>query len=150
QGAPGATSPHPAPSGPATGSEASTGSAAVAPDGAVLAAGQAPPDAQAGGALGLDACSVPSIATMTACLASPYRVIGTYLGGMNWACGYGNFSASWVSHTAAQGWRLAPLWVGRQASCSTISGVARINVSDAAAGGEAEARTAVVAAKKFG
>ena len=87
---------------------------------------------------------------MTKWLASPYRVMGTYLGGMNWACSYGNFTASWVSHTAAEGWRFAPLWVGRQAPCSTIPGVSKINPSDAAAEGESEARTAVASAKHFG
>lgn len=103
-----------------------------------------------GGGLGLDTCTVPSTSTMTKWLASPYRVIGTYLGGMNWACSYGNFSASWVSHTAAQGWRFVPLWVGRQAPCSTIRGVAKIKASDAAAEGASEARTAVASAQKFG
>ena len=103
-----------------------------------------------GSGLGLDTCTVPSTSTMTKWLASPYRVIGTYLGGMNWACSYGNFSASWVSHTAAQGWRFVPLWVGRQAPCSTIPGVAVINASQAAAEGESEARAAVGSAKKFG
>ena len=103
-----------------------------------------------GSGLGLDTCTVPSTSTMTKWLASPYRVIGTYLGGMNWACSYGNFSASWVSHTAAQGWRFVPLWVGRQAPCSTIPGVAVINASQADAEGESEARAAVGSAKKFG
>ena len=103
-----------------------------------------------GSGLGLDTCTVPSTSTMTKWLASPYRVIGTYLGGMNWACSYGNFSASWVSHTAAQGWRFVPLWVGRQAPCSTIPGVAVINPSQAAAEGQAEASSASASAKKFG
>jgi hypothetical protein len=103
-----------------------------------------------GSGLGFDTCTAPSTSTMTKWLASPYRVIGTYLGGMNWACSYGNFSASWVSHAAAQGWRFVPLWVGRQASCSTIPGVSKINVSDATAEGESEARAAVAAANKFG
>jgi Domain of unknown function (DUF1906) len=103
-----------------------------------------------GSGLGLDTCTVPSTSTMTRWLASPYRVIGTYLGGMNWACSYGNFSASWVSHTAAQGWRFVPLWVGRQAPCSTIPGVAVINPPQAAAEGQAEAGSASASAKKFG
>ena len=103
-----------------------------------------------GSGLGLDTCTAPSTSTMTKWLASPYRVIGTYLGGMNWACSYGNFSASWVSQAAAQGWRFAPLWVGRQAPCSTIPGVTVINASQAAAEGESEARAAVGSAKKFG
>ena len=103
-----------------------------------------------GSGVGLDTCTAPSTSTMTKWLASPYRVIGTYLGGMNWACSYGNFSASWVSQAAAQGWRFAPLWVGRQAPCSTIPGVTVINASQAAAEGESEARAAVGSAKKFG
>ncbi len=103
-----------------------------------------------GAGLAFDTCTAPSASTMTRWLASPYRVMGTYLGGMNWACSYGNFTASWVSHTAAEGWRFAPLWVGRQASCSTIPGVSKINPSDAAAEGASEARTAVASAKHFG
>ena len=103
-----------------------------------------------GSGVGLDTCTAPSTSTMTKWLASPYRVIGTYLGGMNWACSYGNFSASWVSQAAAQGWRFAPLWVGRQAPCSTIPGVTVINASQAAAEGESEARAAVGSARKFG
>jgi Domain of unknown function (DUF1906) len=103
-----------------------------------------------GSGLAFDTCTAPSTSTMTKWLASPYRVMGTYLGGMNWACSYGNFTASWVSQTAAEGWRFAPLWVGRQASCSTIPGVSKINPSDAAAEGESEARTAVASAKHFG
>ncbi len=123
---------------------------AVSSSGAESAAQSASVSSLIGSGLGFDTCSVPSTSTMSKWLASPYRIIGTYLGGMNWACGYGNFSASWVSHTAAQGWRFIPLWVGRQASCSTIPGVARISNSSATSQGEAEARAAVSAAKKFG
>ena len=103
-----------------------------------------------GSGLGLDTCSVPSIATMTSWLASPYRVIGTYLGGVNWACGYGNFSASWVQRAADEGWRFAPLWVGRQAPCWTIPTVAVIDPAHAAAEGRAEAVSAAAAASGFG
>ncbi len=103
-----------------------------------------------GGGLGLDTCSVPSIATMTAWLASPYRVVGTYLGGMNWACSFGNFSTSWVQHAANEGWRFVPLWVGRQAPCSTIPAVTTIDPAHAAAQGRAEAVSAVASAKAFG
>ena len=117
---------------------------------ATSSAQTSPLTSMVGSGLGLDTCTVPSTSTMTKWLASPYRVIGTYLGGMNWACGYGNFSASWVSHTAAQGWRFVPLWVGRQAPCSTIPGVAVINPSQAAAEGQAEATSAVASAKEFG
>lgn len=100
--------------------------------------------------LGFDACTAPSESTMKAWLASPYRVMGTYLGGVNWACSYGNFNADWVQQVAAEGWRFIPIWVGPQASCSTIQGAALINPADAAAEGTAEAASAVTTAQSFG
>jgi hypothetical protein len=133
---------------------ASTATSATAATSASAASSSAATSAAVTGLVGsglaFDTCTAPSTSTMTKWLASPYRVMGTYLGGMNWACSYGNFTASWVSQTAAEGWRFAPLWVGRQASCSTIPGVSKINPSDAAAEGGSEARTAVASAKHFG
>jgi hypothetical protein len=105
---------------------------------------------QRGSGLGFDACTAPSVATMTAWLASPFRVAGTYLGGVNWACGYGNFTSSWVSTVAAEGWRFMPVWVGPQAPCSTIPGAVLINPAQAAAEGQSEAASAVSAAAGFG
>ena len=106
--------------------------------------------AQHGTGLGFDTCTVPSAATMTAWLASPFRVAGTYLGGVNWACGYGNFTQAWVSQVAAEGWRFIPVWVGPQAPCSTIPGIVKINPAQAAAEGQSEAASAVSAAGGFG
>ena len=103
-----------------------------------------------GTGLGFDTCTVPSAATMTSWLSSPYRVVATYLGGMNWACSYGNFTPGWVSKVAAEGWRFMPLWVGRQAPCTTVPYVAKINPKQAAAQGQSEARSAVNAARAFG
>jgi hypothetical protein len=103
-----------------------------------------------GHGLGFDACTAPSVATMTAWLASPYRVAGTYLGGDNWACTYGNFNATWASQVAAEGWRFIPIWVGPQAPCTSIRGAATINPSQAAAQGEAEAASAAATAQGFG
>jgi Domain of unknown function (DUF1906) len=105
---------------------------------------------QQGSGLGFDACTAPSATTMTDWLASPYRVIGTYLGGDNWACSYGNFNAAWVSQVAAEGWQFIPIWVGPQAPCSTISGATLIDPSDAAAEGQAQAASAVTTAEGFG
>jgi len=126
----------------ATGAQALTGQAAAAKPSALAG--------MTGSGLGFDTCTAPSTATMSAWLASPYRVVATYLGGANWACDYGNFSASWVSQVAAEGWRFAPLWVGRQAPCTGLSYVATINPSQAAAEGQAEAASAVAAARTFG
>ena len=103
-----------------------------------------------GTGLGFDTCTAPSVATMGAWLASPYRVAGTYLGGANWACTYGNFSASWVSQVAAQGWQFIPIWVGLQAPCTGAAGVTKINPAKATAEGQADAAGAVAAAKQFG
>jgi hypothetical protein len=111
---------------------------------------QAEVTGRTGSGLGFDACTAPSVATMTDWLASPYRVIGTYLGGDNWACSYGNFTTTWVSQVAAEGWQFIPIWVGPQAPCSTISGATLINPSQAAAQGQAEAATAVTTAQGFG
>ena len=100
--------------------------------------------------LGIDTCTVPSAATMSDWLASPYRVISTYLGGANWACTYGDFSASWVSQVAAEGWQFIPIWVGPQASCTQLTNTTVIDPSNAAAQGAAEAASAVAAAQQFG
>ncbi|HEX6452356.1 MAG TPA: glycoside hydrolase domain-containing protein [Trebonia sp.] len=102
-----------------------------------------------GSGLGFDACTAPSEATMRAWLGSPYRVMGTYLGGVNWACDYGNFTADWVRQVSAEGWRFIPIWVGEQAPCSGIKGAADINPSQAAAEGTAEAASAVSTAQGF-
>lgn len=131
-------------------------SAVAAPTAAKAAAARATrPGASAltemtGGGLGFDTCTAPSVATMTEWLASPYRVTATYLGGSNWACDYGNFSASWVQQVAAEGWKLLPLWVGPQAPCTTLTGVTTIDPGQAAAQGQQEAASAVAAAQGFG
>ena len=126
----------------ATGSQLVTGNAAAVPAPQLTA--------EIGSGLGFDTCTVPSAATMTSWLASPYRVVGTYLGGVNWACAYGNFTPSWLGRVAAEGWRFMPLWVGRQAPCTAIPGLAQIDPSHAAAEGQAEAGSAISAARAFG
>lgn len=103
-----------------------------------------------GSGLGFDACTAPSVQNMTSWLASPYRTIGTYLGGDNWACDYGNFNSSWVRQVSAMGWRFIPIWVGPQAPCTGIYGAVTIDPTDAAAQGESQAATAVATAQSFG
>jgi Domain of unknown function (DUF1906) len=103
-----------------------------------------------GSGLGFDACTAPSVQNMTAWLASPYRMIGTYLGGDNWACDYGNFTAQWVQQVAAMGWRYIPIWVGPQAPCTGIPGAVTIDAADATAQGQSEAASAVATAQSFG
>ena len=103
-----------------------------------------------GSGLGFDTCTVPSTGTMKHWLASPFRMVGTYLGGDNWACNYGNFNRSWVTQVATMGWRFIPLWVGPQAPCTSIYGAVRINTANSEAEGRSQAASAVSTAKGFG
>ena len=67
---------------------------------------------------GFDTCAAPSIATMSAWkTASPFRAAGIYIGGSDRACPDGNLTPSWVRQAGAMGWRMFPIYVGRQASC---------------------------------
>jgi hypothetical protein len=102
-----------------------------------------------GRGLAFDTCTAPSTDTMTAWLASPYRIAGTYLGGANWACSYGNFDTGWVSAVSAMGWRFIPIWVGRQAPCFAHKAV-KITHGQAYQQGRADASAAITTAKAFG
>src|SRR5689334_584550 len=53
--------------------------------------------------LGFDACSAPSSAAMNAWLASPYRAVGIYFGGVNRACTQPNLTPAWVSEQLSAG-----------------------------------------------
>ena len=141
-----------APQAAATGSGSSAATAtatAKAKSAAASASGLSVEQGQGQG-LGIDTCTVPSASTMNDWLASPYRVISTYLGGANWACDYGDFTSSWVTHVAAEGWQFIPIWVGPQASCTQLTDTTVIDPANAAAEGAAEAASAVAAAQEFG
>jgi hypothetical protein len=85
-------------------------------------------------AKGFDACAAPSLNTMSTWKSSsPYSVVGIYLGGSNRGCAQPNLNASWVSNTHAQGWQLLPVWVGPQASCSTLGNTTRLPADPTAA-----------------
>lgn len=103
-----------------------------------------------GHGLGFDACTAPAVQTMRTWLDSPYRIAGTYLGGVNWACTYGNFTPDWVRQVAAQGWGFIPIYVGLQAPCVSLSRVAKIDPTQAAQQGVASADDAVALAAHFG
>ena len=72
---------------------------------------------------GFDACTAPSLTSMQAWLASPYRSIGIYVGGGLRACSQVNLTASWVRSIAGMGWKAQPIYVGLQAPCSAFSSV---------------------------
>lgn len=102
------------------------------------------------GGQGFDTCTAPSKSAMTAWLKSSYRVVGVYIGGLNRACGDGNLDADWVRATTKQGWRLLPIYVGRQAPCAYQKGMGAINPAKAAKQGRDAAKDAVKKAQKFG
>jgi hypothetical protein len=109
-----------------------------------------------------DARCAPTQDQMDAWLAaSPFWGAGVYIGGSMASCrptatdpGQPHLDATWVARQRAAGWRLLPVWVGPQASCSTYAD--RIDpapVADYAAAdarGRAEAAAAVARARELG
>src|SRR5512139_2589636 len=67
-----------------------------------------------------DACRAPSSAVMDRWrVASPFLGAGIYIGGALRACPQRHLTRGWVQHQTRQGWRLLPIWVGPQASCTS-------------------------------
>lgn len=99
---------------------------------------------------GFDTCAAPSASTMRAWLASTYRSVGIYIGGVNRACPDGNLSASWVRTVAGMGWRLTPIYVGRQAPCARQSDLGPIRSANPGGQGVDAAEDAIGDAKRFG
>ena len=59
--------------------------------------------------------------------SSPYTVIGVYIGGANRGCAQPNLTSTWVSGVRAKGWKLMPIWVGPQASCTTLGNATKLS-----------------------
>jgi len=97
---------------------------------------------------GFDTCGAPSLATMRV-WRSDYAAIGTYIGGVNSACAFGNLSASWVQATESMGWGILPTYVGPQAPCWGGTGVL-IDLGSAVAEGMSAAADAISDAQAFG
>ncbi len=113
---------------------------------------------------GFDQCLAPTQSQMDVWLEnSPFLAAGIYVSGASRACrDQPNLTPTWVSTQLKKGWRLLPIHLGPQASCSDrfprygsdpvidddpgSDGLYR----DARAQGSAEARTAVIAARKLG
>jgi hypothetical protein len=70
---------------------------------------------------GFDQCTAPTQASMDAWLNnSPYWAVGIYISGDSRACtSQPNLTPTWVSNQLAKGWRLLPITLGPQASCTT-------------------------------
>ncbi len=109
---------------------------------------------------GFDQCEAPSQAAMTAWRKqSPFRAAGIYISGKLRFCQeQTNLTPTWVRTQLASGWRLLPLHVGRQASCSTrdrylamrINADPTNNYAAARKQGRAEGKNAVYAARALG
>lgn len=104
-----------------------------------------------------DTCDTPDSATMDAWrLSSPFWGVGVYLGGEATTCDRTNLTGTWVTRQAKRGWRILPLWVGPQATCSTVPYAADIDpdpassYAAAAAQGRRNAYAAALAAKNLG
>ncbi|HEY1331202.1 MAG TPA: glycoside hydrolase domain-containing protein [Actinomycetota bacterium] len=100
--------------------------------------------------LGFDACTAPSTDTMTSWLASPYRMVGVYVGGSNRACSQANLTSAWVSAVEPMGWRLIPTYVGLQAPCNDQGGMLTIDPSIPKTQGTNAANGAVADAQAIG
>jgi peptidoglycan hydrolase-like protein with peptidoglycan-binding domain len=111
-------------------------------------------------AKGFDQCEAPSQASMSAWRASsPYVAAGIYISGAKRFCqAQTNLTPTWVATQLAAGWRLLPIHLGRQASCSTrdryqdykISADATNGYATAQAQGAYEADVAANAAAALG
>ena len=67
--------------------------------------------------LAFDACTAPSIADMQAWTSSPYHAVGVYVGGQNRTCAQPELNSGWVGAVSLLGWRLIPIFKGRQPPC---------------------------------
>ena len=107
-----------------------------------------------------DTCDAPSQRAMNAWhRSSKYAGIGIYVAGTNRACSsQPNLTRRWVRAQASRGWRLLPLVVGRQASCSPpgyyrgkrISARPARDYAKARAQGAAAARSGAKAVRRLG
>src|ERR1022692_2157323 len=99
---------------------------------------------------GFDSCAAPAASAMTSWLASAYRAVGIYIGGVNRACQQANLTPSWLTAIQSQGWHYFPIYPGLQSSCVQAPGDATINTRQAAAQGTAAADDAAVQAHSLG
>ena len=113
---------------------------------------------------GFDQCLAPTQNAMNAWLNhSPFLAVGIYISGDSRACrSQPNLTPTWISTQLRKGWRLLPITLGPQASCSTrfprYGNDETINPAPGRTGryrparrqGRAEAVSAVAAAKALG
>ncbi len=99
---------------------------------------------------GFDACSAPAQNVMQSWLASPYRDVGIYIGGINRDCPQSQLTPSWIQTVHGYGWDFMPLWVGVEAPCTAYTNKISSVPSTAAQQGASEATAAAQAAVLLG
>jgi uncharacterized protein YraI len=111
-----------------------------------------PGGAAASGYVGraFDTCTAPSVAAIKAWSTSPYRAVGVYVGGVNRTCSQPQLTASWVAQVSALGWKLLPIYKGRQPACGARPSDLKITVAGATDEGRAAGSDAVAKAKALG
>ena len=98
-----------------------------------------------------DTCLVPTLEQMqTWWDASPYRIAGLYLGGIQYASGCTLADAAWIWGAREQGWAFIPTWVGPQAPCSDFKHKMSEDPAISYLEGRAEADLALTAAISVG
>lgn len=98
-----------------------------------------------------DACTAQPLDKMTAWKKhSPYDAVGIYVGGIARGCAQPLLTSGWVATVQAMGWRLLPLYVGRQAPCTQYNSRISTNLTTAAQQGSAAATDAVVQMRSLG
>ena len=98
-----------------------------------------------------DTCSAPAQEVMDAWWeSSPYAAVGIYIGGSNRLCTQPELDAAWVRKQQRTGWRLLPVQVGPQASCSGYADRMSSDLATAEQQGRAEAGKAVTTAQGLG
>jgi len=100
--------------------------------------------------LAFDTCTAPSLTAIKAWASSPYRAVGIYIGGVSRTCAQPQLTASWVTAVSKLGWRLLPIYKGRQPPCGGRPTDPKISPSGAATQGTAAADDAVAKAKALG
>ncbi|WP_308283853.1 DUF1906 domain-containing protein [Streptomyces buecherae] len=99
-----------------------------------------------------DRCQAPSVSTMRAWLASPYRGVGVYFGGRGRHCkNQRHLNKSWLRATKQMGWNVLPIYVGSQSPCVIANIKRKFTIGgNAWAQGRQEARDAVNQARRLG
>ena len=93
---------------------------------------------------GFDQCVAPTQSAMDAWLtSSPFWAVGIYISGDSRACtDQPNLTPTWIDTQLANGWRLLPITLGPQASCTTRERyLHQVRINPSPAGSYAAARS---------